>query len=208
MSRLRRTLASVQVSSAPTCEPLYTLFVRASSVPFASAAYQPLKQPSMVWRGYRGHPGLPVSGRYFRSLLYARVCSLASALARIVRQPGAHTRSLSLSPPPPREAPARALPIRVRTRRLLRPFAFIQSSQSVSHQHTSTDQLIPTTTADCASPTPPPSYPSSPHPSLLLHLLLLLLPPTSSATSSCFWSFYYYCWYWCRCRGRCLCRCW
>lgn len=78
---------------------------------------------------------IPCPGHYFRLVLNACARSLASALWRIVRQAGAHTRSLS--PPPPGEAPARALPIRVRTRRLLHPFVHSEFtvSQLPVHLH-------------------------------------------------------------------------
>lgn len=105
---------------------------------------------------------IPCPGHYFRLPLNACARSLASALWRIVRQAGAHTRSLPL----PRERQRRELSLYVYAREDFFIRSFIQSSQSVSYQYTSTDQLIPTTTADCASPTPLPSFPSSPHPPL------------------------------------------
>lgn len=121
-------------------------------------------------------------------------------LWRIVRQTGAHTRLLS--PPPPREAPARALPIRVRTRRLLHPFVHSEFtvSQSPAHLHRSADPdddgrlrvanpsaLLPF----FSTPAPPPPHPPPP-------------PPPPAAVGCCCCSCYYCC---CCCYCYCCCSC-
>lgn len=139
---------------------------------------------------------IPCPGHYFRLPLNACARSLASALWRIVRQAGAHTRSLS--PPPPGEAAARALPIRVRTRRLLHPFVHSEFtvSQLPVHLHRSAD---PDDDGRLRVA----------NPSALLPFFST--PPSSTSatsTTSCCWScyyYFYYYYYYCCCYCCCCC---
>lgn len=138
---------------------------------------------------------IPCPGHYFRLPLNACARSLASALWRIVRQAGAHTRSLS--PPPPGEAAARALPIRVRTRRLLHPFVHSEFtvSQLPVHLHRSAD---PDDDGRLRVA----------NPSALLPFFST--PPSSTSatsTTSCCWSCYYYFYYYYYCCCYCCCCC-